>query len=61
MYIFFNSIIATPLAYEGRYADCNCFVALFLIMYNAGYCRASVAAKAPLLSVLVVLFTTRDV
>ena len=47
---FLDSIIATPSAYEGRYAGCSYFLVLCLVLYIAGFCHASGAVEAPFLS-----------
>ena len=60
-FFFLNSIIATPLAYRGRYVGCYYSIALLLVVYILGSCHASVAAEAPILSISEVLFTARDV
>ena len=51
IFIFLNSIIATPSACGGRYAGCCCSKALYLVLYIVGSCRASGAAVAYFLSV----------
>lgn len=44
---FFNLIIATLSVYEGRYAGCNCSIALLLIVYIAGLLPRQRRSKGP--------------